>query len=92
MLKILLATMVTLSIITACGRNDENVQNPTPTPTNNTDMGDSVGNAVGDMEKGMGDAINGAGNAVKSVGDGVGDAINGVGNASRNMGNSMKNK
>lgn len=90
MLKILIAAMVTLSIITACGRDDGNVQNPTPTPDNNTNVGDGISNAVGDVEKGMGDAINGAGNAVKSVGDGVGDAINGVGNASRNMGTSMK--
>ena len=88
MLKILIATMVTLSIITACGRDDGNV--PDPTPTNNSNLGDDMKDAAGDVEKGMGDAINGAGNAVKSVGDGVGDAINGVGNASRNMGNSMK--
>lgn len=89
MLKILIATIVTLSIITACGRDDGNVQDPTPTPNNS--IGNDVSDAVGDAEKGMGDAINGAGNAVKSVGDGVGNAINDVGNASRNMGNTMKN-
>lgn len=81
MLKILIAAMVTLSIITACGRDDGNVPTPSPSATDNAnDIANSVGDAVGDVEKGVGDAINGAGDAVK-----------GVGNAARDAGNSMKN-
>ena len=78
MLKILLAAMISLSIITACGRNDDQMTTPSPSPatTDNANnktgsMADDMGNAVNDVEDGVGDAVKGAGDAVKNTGNAI---------------------
>lgn len=87
MLRILIVTMVTLSIITACGRNNNAPEtSPTPSATNQPITND-MNNMADDLENGAGDVMNGAGDAV----NGVGNAVKGAGNAVKDAGNAMKN-
>lgn len=82
MLKILIAAMVTLSIITACGRDDNKAPDPTPAPSaTNKPITDDMNDMADDLENGAGDAMKGAGDAV----NGVGDAMNDAGNSMKNM-------
>lgn len=89
MLRFLLAAMVTLSIITACGRDDGKVNDPKPTATD-TPVKNDMDKAGDDLKDGAGDAVKGAGDAVKDIGEGAGDAVKGAGNAVKDAGNSMK--
>lgn len=78
MLKILIAAMISLSIITACGQKNEETPTPSPAVTNDANnMADDMGDAMDDMEDGVGDAMNGAGDAVKDAGDAVKNMSNG---------------
>ena len=81
MLKILIAAMITLSMITACGRSGGNDNEPTPSPSATNKPMDDMNNMVDDVEDGAGDLMNGAGDAVKGMGDAAKDA----GNSMRNM-------
>ena len=72
MLKIILAAMISLSLITACGRNNDEAPSPTPGATDDANsMADDMGNAVNDVEDGVGDAVKGAGNAVENTGNAI---------------------
>ena len=71
MLKILLAAMISLSIITACGRNNDEAPTPSPDTTENGSMADDMNDAMDDVEDGVGDAVKGAGDAMKDTGDAV---------------------
>lgn len=72
MLKILLAAMISLSLITACGRNNEETPSPSPNATNDgNSMADDMGNAVNNVEDGVGDAVKGAGEAVENTGNAI---------------------
>lgn len=74
MLKILLAAMISLSLITACGRKDDQTPSPSPAVTDDANnMADDLGNAVNDVEDGVGDAVKGAGNAVENTGNAIKD-------------------
>lgn len=71
MIKILLAAMISLSIITACGRNNDETPTPTPNTADNANVADDMQNAMDDVEDGVGDAVKSTGDAIKDTGDAV---------------------
>lgn len=71
MIKILLAAIISLSMITACGQNSTENPSPSPAHTDDSNMANDIKNTVDDIENGVGDAVNDAGDAVKDTGNAV---------------------
>lgn len=70
-IKLLTASAVIMSFLTACGGNDKNTVSPTPEATSENGVMNEAGNVVKDTGEDIG-------NVVKDAGDAVGDAAEGV--------------
>lgn len=69
--KFITAAVLTAIMLSGCGMNDGNTSSPTPNATDNSNIGNDVGDAVKDIGSGAGDAVkdtgDAAGNAVKDM-------------------------
>lgn len=67
-IKIITVAALTAMMLASCGMNDGNTSSPTPVPTDNSNIGNDIGNAAKDIGDGAGDAA-------KDVGDAAGNAV-----------------
>lgn len=72
-LALLLASVLLVFALTACGGTDKN-GNTTPNGTNDNAVTDNNGGTVGED---VGNAIDNAGDAIQDTGNAIGDAVTG---------------